>query len=84
MPFNLLILMSWANPADRILMTWEFIWAWIWLHKSDDLTATTNDCTVIFVAAAMEHLEEQALEFYSAEHSEKLKILKNRVDHGGL
>lgn len=24
----------------------------------------------------MEHLEEQALEFYSAEHSEKLKILK--------
>lgn len=69
-------------------MTWEFIWAWIWLHKSDDLTVTTNNCTVIFVAAAMEHLEEQALEFYSAEHSEKLKILKkkkkNRVDHGGL
>lgn len=59
-------------------MTWEFIWAWIWLHKSDDLTVTTNNCTVIFVAAAMEHLEEQALEFYSAEHSEKLKILKKQ------
>lgn len=26
----------------------------------------------------MEHLEEQALEFYSAEHSEKLKILKKK------
>lgn len=60
-------------------MTWEFIWAWIWLHKSDDLTVTTNNCTVIFVAAAMEHLEEQALEFYSAEHSEKLKILKKKT-----
>lgn len=53
--------------------------------RSNNLTATTNDCTVIFVAAAMEHLEEQTLEFYSAEHSEKLKDIKTqRVDHGGL